>query len=954
VAYGHPAQMTNALQFRILGPVEVLRGQESVSLRTVKQRTLLAYLLLHRNKTIATSRLVALLWPNDPPATAPKMVRMQAAQLRAALDGSGNGALRIDPGTVRLDVAPGQLDLDRFEDLLASAHASLDRDDPAGAASDLREALAIWRGSALADVATDPGLRPDVARLEELRLAALEDRVDAELRCGRHADLVGELERLVGENPRRERFAAQLMLALYRSGRQVDALDVYRRTRATLVDEVGVEPGPELHRLEQEILRQDEALARPRRPEPPATNVPAPASPLIGREKELHELRRLLLRDDVRLLTLTGAPGSGKTRLGYEVAARMRAAFRDGVFVVELGPLSDAAVVPSAIASSLSIDERADEPLTTTIRVQLRDRRILLVLDNFEHVLDAASGVAQLLTHAPQLKILATSRAPLEVLAEHEYPVAPLGLPERELHGDLEGLGRNPAVALFVERARTVDPWFRLTTANAAAVVETCARLDGLPLAIELAAARLRSLPPAELLSLLDARLSLLTGGARDLPPRQQTLRAALDWSYRLLDASEQALLANLSILAGRWTLAAAEAICGNAFSTGAIAGSLSRLVENSLVVAQVGSNGDGRFAMLETIREYAREKLVAGGHSAEPARRHAEHFARFVEEAEPNLWGGPEEHWWLDRLDAERENIRVAFQWARDAQAAVLLLRLAAGSARYWYLRGNLSEARSWLDTALTHASPDVAALEAKACRGRAIVAHFQGEQTEARDFAERARALYERLGDEVGLAATLNALGSIAIVAGDSEAARKYCEQAISMRRRLDDRWGLATGLVNLAVVAAAEGDHRAAIKLEEEALSLFVALGNDEGTATVSINLGESFLLLDQLDAAEERFRRGLVVAHRAYLKHLIACAIGGLSTVAARRTEGERAAVLLGAANHLFEAAGFSHAPTKDGYDVEATTRQLLGDEEARSVLARGRALDLEDAVALALT
>ena len=601
------------------------------------------------------------------------------------------------------------------------------------------------------------------------------------------------------------------------------------------------------------------------------------------------------------------------------------------------------------IAHALGVEERPGEELLDTLRGHLSSTRLLLLLDNFEHVLDAAPALAELLGRAPRLKAVVTSRAPLEITPEHEYPVSPLPVPSGDRTADLDELAGNPAVALLVERARAVDPSFRLTRSNAPAVASIVARVDGLPLALELAAARLRSLSPEELLSKLDTRLALLTGGARDLPPRQRTLRATLDWSHRLLAPEVQLLFGRLSVFAGGWSLRAAEQVCGS--SALDLVDGVAALVESSLLVGRPADTGEARFTMLETVREYAREKLRTSVEAAAVERRHAAYVADFVEEAEEHLWGDAEEAAWLARIDADRENLRTALLWARDGGDRELLLRLAAGSGRYWFLRGHLTEGRAWLDAALAEPSPDLPGLEAKAARGRAIVAHFQGDVDEARSSAHRARRLYEQLGDERGLAAALNALGSIAIVSGDAATARVHCERAVAIRRRLDDRWGLATALVNLAVVATAEGELERAVELEEEALALFRELGDDEGIASVLCNLGEALLLTEGRDIAHERFCEALAVARRADLKHLIANALVGIAAVAASRGDGESSALLLGAADHVLEASGFARHLATEAYDeAAAETVALLGPKRAEHLMAHGRELGLDEAVA----
>lgn len=525
------------VEFRLLGPLELVRDGRAVAIGGARQRGLLALLLLRANELVTRERLIDGLWGDEPPETAPNSLQVAVHALRKLLGADyivthGQGyVLRVEPGAV---------DLERFERLVERARA----ESPAAAAGTLREALSLWRGPALADLPEAPFARPERERLDELRQAALEQRLEADLTLGRHDELVAELESLVDEQPYRERLQRLLMLALYRAGRQAEALEAYQRARRAFVDELGIEPTPALQELERAILRQDSALAAP-----PAlrTNVPAPLTPLVGRQLELAAATALLRGRDVRLLTLTGPGGIGKTRLAVETALELGADFRDGVCFVDLSPLREPDLVGAQILRALELSEQPGRPAVATLKDALRDRQLLLVLDNFEQVAQSGPLVTELLAGAPEAKSLVTSRAVLHVTGEHEYPLPPLALPDPVQRG-AEALARNDAVELFTARARAVAPGFRLTAENARVVAAICVAVDGLPLAIELAAARTRVLSPEEMLERLTERLELLVSGPRDAPERQQTLRATLDWSFELLDAEEQRLYARLAV----------------------------------------------------------------------------------------------------------------------------------------------------------------------------------------------------------------------------------------------------------------------------------------------------------------------------------------------------------------------------------------------------------------------
>ena len=407
----------------------------------------------------------------------------------------------------------------------------------------------MWRGPPLSDLAFESFAQGEIARLEELRLAALERRFERDLADGRHADLIGQLTAALREHPLRERFTAQLMLALYRAGRQADALAAFQDARSRLVEELGLEPGEELKALQRRILEHDPALdlaTRARR----RTSLPASPSSFVGRRRELEHLRELLQRRGPRLLTLTGAGGTGKTRLALEIARRLEDGFADGACFVPLAAVGDGELVAPAIAQALGVRPGPGQSIAEALKAFVRERDLLLILDNFEHLLDAAPIVSELLAAAPELTVLATSRTYLNLYGESEYAVPPLGL-------EVE------AISLFAERARAARTDFAPTDGNAAAIAAICARLDGLPLAIELAAARIRTLSPAEILARLERRLELLTGGPRDVHARQRTLRDTLRWSYDLLPAREQRLFARLGVFAGGWSARAADAVCG-------------------------------------------------------------------------------------------------------------------------------------------------------------------------------------------------------------------------------------------------------------------------------------------------------------------------------------------------------------------------------------------------------
>ncbi len=512
--------------------------------------------------------------------------------------------------------------------------------------------------------------------------------------------------------------------------------------------------------------------------------LPAPLTSLIGRERELAAVRQALCRPQVRLLTLVGAPGIGKTRLGLEVADALTPEFEHGPFFVPLAPLRDPGLVASAIAQTLGVHEAGRQSLLDTLKVSLCNRQLLLVLDNFEHVLAAAPLVGELLAACPGLKVLATSRAPLHVYGEHEYPVPPLALPDLERIDDPEALAEVPAVALLVERARAVRPDFALTAQNAPAVAEVCVRLDGLPLALELAAARLKLLPPRAILARLGRRLELLTGGARDRSERHQTLRAALAWSHDLLSAGEQQLLRRLAVFVGGCTLEAAEAACafgaeeedgdGLPPSASPVFDRLATLVDQSLLQETEQTAGEPRFVMLETIREYGLERLEASGEAPATRRRHAEYYLGLLAAAEHPLLvvDRAELNNLLERLEGEVDNLRAALAWSHEearqgrVEGARRALQTASGLAEVWTRRGHLSEARRWLEWMLAASgdAPTPTRVKVKALNAAGFLAFAQGEYGRASALHEAAVDASRALGDERPLACSLHYLGTVA----------------------------------------------------------------------------------------------------------------------------------------------------------------------------------------------
>ncbi len=600
-------------------------------------------------------------------------------------------------------------------------------------------------------------------------------------------------------------------------------------------------------------------------------NLPVQLTSLIGRRQEVAHLQHLLGREDVRLLTLTGPGGIGKTRLGLQVAAELSDLFTDGAYFVNLAPLGDPHLVVPTIAQTLDLKEVAGQPLLDLLKGALYRKHLLLLLDNFEQVVDAALDVAALLAVCPNLKVLVTSRMPLHVRGEQEFAVPPLAVPDPKRLPDLVTLSQYEAVALFVARSQAVRPDFQVTNAGAPAIAEICVRLDGLPLAIELAAARCKLLPPQPLLARLHQRLAVLTSASRDVPVRQQTLRNTIQWSYDLLSAEERRLFRHLSIFVGGGTLGAVEAVCeALGDGVGKVFDGVASLVDKSLLQQTEQEGEEPRLVMLETIREYGLESLTLSGEMEITRQAHAAYYLRLSEEADPELQG-PQQLVWLKWLEQEHENLRAAMQWlleqAEDegaGQRKEMALRLGAALRRFWMIQGHISEGRSFLEQALTARQEIAASVRAKALQAAASLAVYIDDTERAEMLCEESLKLCQELGDRAGMAFSLYQLGMLASTTGNPTMARMRIEEALALCREVGDKDGIAWALLNLGLVISGQGEYARAHALLEESLAMHRASGNKRGIANSLFRLGW-VLLVSQGDPATARslLEEGLVL-------------------------------------------------------------------------------------------
>jgi predicted ATPase/DNA-binding SARP family transcriptional activator len=894
------------VQVGILGPLEVRDSSgRLVDVAGTRLRALLVRLALDAGRPVSVANLVDAVWGDRPPADEANALQTLVSRLRRAL-GDADSVVQ-SPSGYRLVLDRDDVDANRFERAAAEGAAALRAGDPATASTLLAEAVALWRGPALVEVGEFA--TPSITRLHDLRLAVQLDRIDADLALGRSGAAAAELDALAGEHPLHERVAALLMTALARGGRAADALQVYERVRARLAEELGVDPSPELQAVHLAVLRGEVAsggtAGAGERSQAPRSNLKAQLTSFVGREEEVARIGKSL--ETNRLVTIVGPGGAGKTRLASEAAARIVDGASDGVWLVELAPVTDPADLPQTVLGSLGLREAAHlldrrnqlSILDATSRLleALADKRTVIVLDNCEHLVDASATLTDhLLSHCPQLRVLATSREPLGIMGEVLLVVPPLGQPPADASA-AQAL-EYPAVRLFADRAAAVSPDFTVDDRTVATVIEIARRLDGLPLAIELAAARLRTLPLAEIAARLSDRFRLLTGGSRTALPRHRTLRAVVEWSWDLLSPPERLLAERLAVFPAGATQVSATAVCADdAVSDAEIPDLLASLVDKSLL--QPIADGT-RLRMLETIREYGVERLAERHELAAVRLRHATYFAEVVREATDHLRGAGQLPW-MRLLDAERDNVLAALRFLTDEGHAQSALEIAAGMGGYWMFTGAHAEASTWLPFALAvegDADADLRLLinsmlavtadlgiapdgsvqvedglrqlsemsgrfeQADTARYpllalmRPIIAMFSGN-TEHLDAAMTAALASP---DRWVAASALMFRAGMAENEGDVETMRTTIAEALAEFEQLGERWGLAACLQAIGLLQASEGDLDAARASYEQALRYVAELGAHDDAAWLHLRLADLHVRRGDLATAAELARRG----------------------------------------------------------------------------------------------
>ena len=818
------------MEIRLLGAFTVDADDGARPLGGLRQRAVLAALAVHANEVVSIDRLADDVWSGEPPRSAVATLQRYVSHLRKALDGLPVTIETRGPGYV-LDVAPELLDTWCFERLIEAAR-DLYSTDPQGAIDRVDEALAYWRGAPLADFAYEEFAQPEVARLEALHLSALEVRNDAALALGRARDIVAELESLVAQHPLREGFRGQLMRALHASGRRADALRVYSEGRDVLVEELGLDPGPELQRLEHAILLEVPSLETIEDPSAVPTNLPVETTTFVGRSRDIAEVTERL--DRSRLVTLTGPGGSGKTRLALRVASERSGDFPDGVWLVELGALASGEHVAREVANQLGVLEEKGADATQLIVASLAAKQCLIVIDCCEHVLDVVAPlVDRLLKAGNGPRVLATSREPLGVAGEAPWPVLPMSVPPRQYGvSGLDSVEDFDAARLFIDRANSLAG-FVATDADAESIVEICRRLDGIPLAIELAAARTRVFKPSEFVTLLEDRFALLTNGERSALPRHRTLRATVEWSYELLTRTEQIVLDRLSVFAGVFSLRDAESVCGDeTLPRLAVVDAVASLVNKSLLVRSDADLGSTSYRLLDTIRQFGEEKLAASSAADEVRDRHAAHLLAIAASTGPRV-RGPQARAALDALEARHDDLRAALSWLIAHERGDAAQQLAASLVSFWDTRYFVSEGREWLDRALA-LTAERTAWWVKAAAGAAFLAWVLDDFTAAARWCEQGLVRC----DPADLA-TRGRLESIRAevtrsLENDPVLAAQRALEAAALCRAAGDVWAEADAYRVLTLVSFDRNSLVDATAYATECLRLFELSGDQQGTA------------------------------------------------------------------------------------------------------------------------
>ena len=947
-----------SLRVHLLGAFRVLVDGQVVperAWRSSRAASLVKVLALAPSNRLHREQAMETLWPDFAPDAQANNLNVAASRARQALGTAGAPpglfVSRIGDALILGPPAAVWVDVDAFEGGVAEGWRT---QDPAL----FRLALALYVGDLLPEDPYETWAEGRRAALRAAYLVALSRLGQLHAERGEIGYAVETTQRLVAAEPTQEEGRVALMRLYARSGQPARAIAQYDRLAAALRRDLDAEPDLAATELAgairdgrypapSERIEEDRPAGGSGRPVG-AGDLPRPLSDLVGRQRELAEVRQLL--ETGRLVTLTGPGGVGKTRLGLAVADEVGASFAGGVAFVDLSPVRDPGLVLSTVAQVLDVRDPSGRATIGGVATHLADRRLLLLLDNFEQVVDAAPLVTALLERTRELKVLVTSRVALRVTGEREYPLPPLALPALEGAPNDAALLNAPAVALFVQRARETKPDFTPTSNNAGTVAEVCHRLGGLPLAIELAAARVKVLTPTAMLARLDRPLALLVGGRRDLPPRQQTIRATIAWSYDLLSPPEQRLLRRLSVFVGGWTLEAAEAVADliGAPSTDpqlvlgiAVLDGLASLVDKSLVSQRELPGGEARFEMQETVRGFADERLSGAVDEGAVRDCHAAFAVALAEQAKPHL-ASAELARWLGRLDREDGNLRAALRWLRERGDAEPALRLVTALRLFWFIRGRLAEGcDETLAVAALPGSAAFPALRADALTSAGFLAREYGDYTRAQAASAAARAASEELGDRQRAADALANLGYVALQCGDYDAARGLFGECLATNRELSNLQGIADSLSFLALTAYDENDLDAARRLNEETLAIWAALGDRQAEVWARTRLGRVLLRQGTYADAFDEFVGSLAIARELDFLWGLSWALDGLAHLATIRGSWHLAVDLAAATASIREAGGLRLPPTEQA-EVDRLRDRLvlvLGADVVAAALAR---------------
>ena len=1007
------------LNLFLFGPPRIELDGVPVEIDRRKAIALITYLSV-TGESQGRDTLATLLWPEYDQTRARAALRRTLSALNKAL---GSGWVEVQRESLGLNHATDfWSDVDSFRNLLAQCRSHGHQEDEVcpDCLDPLTQAAELYRDDFTAGFSLQDSM--DFDNWQFFQVESLRTEIGVVLeRLVRYHSESGDLELAIGyarrwlEIDRTNEMAHRRLMELYaKTGRRPAALRQYEECVRLLEKELNEVPQEVTVRLYQAIkenraLENDTALLKS--PDSFPNNLPGQLTSFIGREREIAEVVRLISAS--RLLTLTGSGGCGKTRLSLQVGANLLKEYSDGVWLVELETLSDPLLIPRALASALGVSEKPGYPLIDTLTDYLQSKQILIVMDNCEHLIEACvTLVASLLKSCPNLRILATSREVLGITGETAYRVPSLSLPDNgNLTTEMEDPSRDSgqalvasliqyeAISLFIDRAVAVQPTFTVTDHNAPAVAQICHRLDGIPLAIELAAARVKALAVEQISNRLDDRFRLLTGGSRAALPRQQTLRATMDWSHDLLSEDERVLLSRLSVFAGGFTLDAAEAVAGEPEMD--VLDLLTRLVDKSLVVVEEAPSpeggGEARYHLLQTIRQYGRERLIESGTESELSKRHGGWFLGLAQRAEPELHG-LHQVLWLDRLEREHDNLRAVLEWGRSEKGnPEIALRLAGALWWFWYVRGYFSEGLGWLEGALSMNDDVPNSVRAGGLYRAGALAWYQGYYERAVTLSEESLELFRELGDDkVGIAFALIILALVAVSQGDYGRALEFCkeslslfresgykwgiplvlfilgemaryqedytramdlcEQSLPLFRELGDRWGIANSLRVLGIVVGYQGDYGRALELCGESLDLFREMGDRWGIANSLRILARVVCYQGDYDRASELYKESLIVLRDLRDRGSISECLEGLVRVGVAQGQLEQAARLSGASEALREVTGAPLMPSdRVDYDRSLdTAREKLGQEAFKAAWGEGRTMSMDEAIEYALT